>query len=200
MALVVDVIQELLLAVEGAPEPLAVTAYVEAARRLCRNAGVWRETVSATLGSNTAEYLLTPPTDGQVFDAVSVKLGEKWLDKRTREQLEVYGLPGYRVFNNTLVLNPDPQADVSANLTIVARIRPIRSATTLPDDLVDEHHDGLLHGALYRLLSYPNKSWSDYDMASFHYRRFNDYIDEWTSRAADDGMTGVPRKVRYGGI
>ena len=201
-----DLIADLRLAAPGAPEPFLIEQYLRSVRRFCRETSAWREEIGVTLVAGTTnEYSPNAPAGAEAYDARSVMLGERSLYKASREQMRRRFSRGsvvqaFRVAAGKLHLAPDPGDDVSSALTMVALLRPLRTAQEIPDELVDEHHDeAFLFGAYANILVVPNKEWTDLDLASYYAKRYRAAIDEWRSRGADEGMVGLPRRVKYGG-
>lgn len=209
MAQLSDLVNTVMATLPGVPEPLAVVKYRDSAREFCRKTSAWRLSnppASAVPGS-TGEYAFDVPTDAEVFDLSFVRIGKgDPLTKATFEQIQgrTYatgmGPRHYRVAAGRLVIYPDPGQDVSADLTTSAILRPTRDAQALDDAFADEFGEIIEAGALARLMAMPSKQWTDFEGAAYHTRLFYHAIDEWTSRGADGGMKGVPRRVRYGGL
>ncbi|RMD60674.1 hypothetical protein D6833_09345 [Candidatus Parcubacteria bacterium] len=207
MALVTDLVSDVLVSAPEAPEPLVTRHYLRAVRTFCRSTGAWRDDLGVLFDGKTSDYAINVPLDSEAFDASMCKVGDRVLGKASREQMlyryraTASGRPQvYRVSASRLIFAPDPAEDISSNVVVTAWLRPVLSATNVPDALVEEHHDeGFVPGALATLLLTPNAPWRDADMAVYYLRKFDDYVARWRSVAADGGNTGVPRRVRYGG-
>lgn len=209
MAGIKDLVDEVRLHAPGAPNPLLVEKYRDAAREFFRRTLTWRGAPSAiTVGASFERYVLTPPADAEAFDATYVQIDTAApLTKATEEQILMAnprrktGTPRYfRVVGNTLHIDPSPESDVSSAMTAISVLRPTRTATTLPDDVVDRFGHYIQDGAIGRLLLMPQKPWTNNDKGSHHLNRFADHVDEWWALGGDGGMVGVPRAVAYGGL
>lgn len=206
MALLNDLIGNLMLAAPGAPEPLAEGRYRDAARKFCTETLAYRAEVTAVGYTGTGEYLLLAPADTEIFDALSVTLDDEPLEKATRVQLRRYAREGrtgnprwFRIDMGRLYLSPDPGEDIATRLSVIAALRPTRTALSLDDGLAEEFGETFESGAIARLLSAPGQSWTDHAGSAIFWSNFNLEISRWRDRAADEGMRGVPRTVRYGG-
>lgn len=201
-----EVLDDLRLYAPGAPEPVLVRAYIHAVRRMAEHARVWRsDDVGVTQTVDDGVMNLRPGSDAgdaEVYDAVYVMYQDDVLKKASDRQMA--GLKGskpaaYRIRPNRLFFAPkdaDIDEDLFDGLFI---LRPARNAEFIDEELVDEFKDQFERGALARLLAQPGQTWTSFDGAEFYEQMFRSDMDYWQSRAADDFMTGVPRKVRYGG-
>lgn len=206
MADLVDLIGNLMLAASSCPEPLAVARYRDAARKFFFDTRAWREEVDLAPYSGTAEYLLIAPSEAELFDLTSVLRNGEPLDKVARNQMRVRvreGVTGtprwFRFEAGRLYLAPDPGEDISGALSVIAAVRPTRTATALDDARADEFGEIIEDGAIARLLSTPGQPWTDYEGGGVFWKRFSDEINRWQGLAADDGQRGVPRRTKYGG-
>lgn len=185
------------------PEPAAVNAYRGAAREFFHDTQAWQEEVTAVATAATNEYTLDVPEDSVAFDYVALTYdGGAPIPKITMQQAArgYAGKPRARITaQGSLILYPDPEEDVSDKLSVTAVLRPTLDAILLDDGAAERFHEILEHGALARVLAMPKKEWTDYDAALHHLGLFREAIDIWSSRGTDNGMKGVPRKVKYGG-
>jgi len=208
MAQIQDLIEPLFPLVGDAPDQLLISAYRTAAREFLRKTYAWKSLdLAIAQGAGAGEYDITPPTDGEVFDFTYAEHENHRLEKLTYEQARARnfsdsGSPRKARMGplNTLILQPAPAADVSAELTVRAVIRPTKTADELPDDIVDRFCESFESGALEILMRTPNQPWSDINMSRYYRGLFRDDIEEAELRATDEFMRGVPRRVRYGGL
>jgi len=194
-----DLTGNLLLAAPGVPEPLAEARYLDAAREFFRRSLAWVEKVPVA-----ADLTLNTPAGAEAFDARRALLDDRRLIKATRVQMQDLApenrVEYFRIAANKIHLAGDPTEDVSGRLTVYANLRPTREAAEIPDEIADEFGEHLENGAIARLLALPGRAWTDASTATYHWRLFLDAADEWAARGVDEGMTGVRRTVRYGGL
>jgi hypothetical protein len=126
-----------------------------------------------------------------------------WLDQNTsdwRGQTDIAAKWYVRDGNNTLRLSPTPSS-TSANLyTARVAVKPLLTATTLDDLLVNKFSEDLIHGALGQLYLIPRKPWTDLNLGQYHQALFSESFAGARTAAAEEFETGVPRKVKYGGL
>ena len=78
-------------------------------------------------------------------------------------------------------------------------LRPTRTALTIPDDLAKSYGDILEYGALAHIHAVPGLPISSMSTAQYYRELFNDLTDAAQSHAANVGMRGVARTVKYSG-
>lgn len=206
MADLIDLLQPILVQAPGCPEPLAEFHYRRAAREFFTETRAYTREVTLSVGATLNEYTLALPEATEAFDGRyalynGVRLKKAAADQSARAYAQdTTGTPRlYRVSGDSLLVAPSPLEDVSAKLTLSAVLRPTRTAAVLDDALLDDFVDVLEQGTLARLMLMPGKGWSDERAGRIYFQQFTDAKDTWRSRAADDGMRGVPRRVKYGG-
>jgi hypothetical protein len=206
-----DVVKSLYIYAATAPEALLIAAYRQAARKFFSETFAWKADVVLADGATPAEYVITPPTGAEVFDFSRCGYGTaiEGLEKRTFEQMASENPSGARRDPcsariggvNQLLISPAPAASVLSKLALRGICRPTRTAPEIPDDLVAKYHDDCIElGAMEIVTRVPAQPWSDIKMSAAYRASFQEKIDEHRSKAADDGMVGVARTVRYGGL
>lgn len=213
MALIRELTGTVQMAAPDAPEPVVNKAYVDAARQFFTDTRAWREatdrvqrTTSVRPGVGT--FSVTPPLDTESFDLLVVHYDELRLKKVTVAAMSGltegnFGCPGmFAARKNTFEVaqDPGPGPAVEALLSATMCLRPTREAAELDDDIADRFGEMIEFGAIARLLSQPRQEWTDLNTSMLYRMQFEDYINTWRSKAADDGQIGVGRRVRYGGL
>lgn len=210
MAQILDLIPTVAAHCAGAPEPLVVRAYVDAAREFFRRTLAWKEDLEIDSEIAPGVLKLVLPEDAEITDGVFVRFrdDEKSLVKRTVTQMSRLGIRPYprptmyRVMSDRIFIAPVvPDIDLTVDITqATMALYPTRNATTLNDEVANRYGEAIEAGALSRLLVMPKRAWTDFESAAEYTGKFRAHIDEWRSLAADDGMVGVVRTVRYGGL
>lgn len=207
MGKIVDLIGNVILAAPSLPEPLAASKYLDAARKFFFATRVWRTEVAVARYASTAEYLLIPDAGTEVFDLVEVLFDGYPLSKATKVQMNRYTEPGhtgapkyFRIESGRLHLARDPGEDVAKRLAATGVLRPSVGVASIDDAKAEEFGEALDYGTLARVLAIPGQPWTDYDQAKFNMALFLSEIEDHRWRSADEGMLGVPRAVRYGGL
>jgi hypothetical protein len=128
---------------------------------------------------------------------------QAWLDKNLSDwRNEENDLASYYMLdsNNTLRLTPTPASTVAAQYYARVAVKPLLTATTVDDVVLNKYDELLIHGALGRLYALPRKPWTDLQLASYHTAQFTLGIPAARTEAAEEFQTGIPRKVKYGGL
>lgn len=210
---ILDLIPQVLASATMAPNQMVIRYIRDAAREFCRTTRAWKaDVLNLTATADTANVTVTPPTDGVLIDISSAVLDENApLIKKTRKQLDVAfpkwrtetGMPTHITMSETrndILLVKVPASTYTSMLDVNGVFMPSLTATTLDDTLVDTYGEDIVNGALHRLLRLPNKPWTDINQAQFYGILFDDAVCCARSEAADGNMTGVARKVQYGGL
>lgn len=175
--------------VPGCPEPQAERALLHAARRFCKETGLWRHDLQGiTTLEGVSEYTLTYPdgTDAVRFVGATLNgqtIGLEVMDGSTlEERLSTSGSYG-----GTRLLTRDrrkirfvpgaPKAGQS--LVIEAVLLPSESAAGLEaDEIAEQHGLTIACGALEILLMANKAPWTNPPLAMEHGKKFQDQIDQ----------------------
>ena len=215
MAAVVDLVPDVRVEIPEIPSFVAERQLLRAAREFCEETRTWRvsdqiSTVAAIATINLTSIL---PTSTELVDIISIKnisggappeprtfawLDENVSDWRTDTALDAkwYVLDG----NNTIRLVPTPSTTTTNQYYIRIAVKPLLTAVTIDDVLVNKYDELLVHGALSKLFLIPRKSWTDTNLAAFHLSLFGGSFAAARTEAAEEFQTGIPRKVKYGGL
>lgn len=171
----------------GCPEPVIIQQVRDAAIEACENTLVWRyeqEGIPLTPGVYTYDY--ETPTDSEVVAIFQTAIDDAVVPTVTLEQL----LGAYPSWPSTatadrsapaLVAQFDPDHFVVAPvpdtpttprmLKMFLALRPVPGCSGMEEVFFDEIEQLIMHGALVKLLSMPDKSWSNTDLADYHARQ-----------------------------
>ena len=96
-------------------------------------------------------------------------------------------------------LIPIPDTTNATGILMNVSLKPSRSSNNILTQVADEYRDGIIFGALYRLLRMPARDWSDPQAAADYAGLFRQTVQdaEIKARRAD---IGVGRKVVYAGV
>lgn len=210
MAAIEDLYPGVLASAPTVPELLLDRAIRDTARDFCKRTRYLRTQLDAIdVVADTATYDLTLPTDTALVDIIAVTYDGSELTPKTIEQLRrddadwetATGSPNYyfRSGVSSIQLVGIPQADNAGSLVVRVALMPTFAAATIDDVLVEDHHEELVNGALFRLLRIPNKGWTDRGMSDYYGTLYESKIGEATHVADSDRTMNVRRRVRYGG-
>ena len=204
-----DLIPDVQLEASTIPDPLAMRELVRAARELLTFSLAWQVDAIVNLTGASQYFVYFPaelaepvsasyaPTAGgassRLLPTTVARLSAMNPSWRT-----LTGTPIEYYFNdlNTVVFTPNPTSGV---VTLRVALRPTLDDPTIDDRVGAEFQEHIVHGALYRLLRMPKRSWSNADMAAFYKDLFETDKGQARDRAVDN-FSKVPRQVRYGGL
>lgn len=198
-----ELVSTLALGAPGAPEPILIRYYLDAAREFLTETRALRVSnprlrpAQAAAAGQTV-FSVAAPMEQELFDAVRVEHRGTPVDKAVVEG----GSRGastptqYQAGINRLTLNALVEAD---QLRTTWAARPLRTAREFDEAVTDRWGEIFEHGAFARLLVVPNQPWSEPQLATFYGGLFAEAVAVWKSRATDEGQIGVIREVAYGG-
>jgi len=215
MAAITDLVPDVRVEIPDIPSFVAERQLLRAMREFCEESRSWRVNISISVAAATPTVLLTSllPTSTELVDIISIKNVDGggpvvprtyiWLDQNTTDwrsetddTAKWYLLDG----NNTVRFVPTPSATAANQYYARVAVKPLLTATTVNDVVVNKYDELIVHGALSRLYSIPRKPWTDDGRAAYHMSLFREGIPRARQEASDEFQTGVPRKVKYGGI
>ena len=204
-----DFIEELsveaLIAAPGCPEILVERMLHSALVEFYRDTKAWRmvtDNSAVIKGINSVELDL--PADTALAKVYWVKLGDKPLMAISNRNVSyAVGPPkGYAFngFGREIQLDVAPEESLILDgITAYVALQPLNSLTEVPDDMFSLHRDGILYGAIAKLLATPNVAWGNLDAAATYASmaasaRFD------ALRQAENNQAPVVRVAKYGGI
>lgn len=211
MATFESLLPDVLPSVYGCSDPVAINAIRSAAIDFCVKSKAYQQELDpVTTVANIFEYDLEPPRnaavekilwvtyDGQKLEPISTGLLEQrvpdWRDKTQA------GIPKYFVqqSNSIFFLAPIPAVTKVESVILRAVLKPTQTATEIADEVVDNHKDAIVNGALFRLLRTPAQDWTDYAAAQMYAALYSEGVREAEDKARSSN-TPIARSVKYGG-
>lgn len=184
-----DIVPFVAAEVPGCPEVLIKQSIVQAAIEFCVETLAWQEIqdpVALVDGSN--ELDMDIPRDARIVTVKDIWASNRKLRPVTMDQL-FERIPNWQtatgtepVYYNasadwqTIRIFPIPLDSQGAQITMRAAYAPKLTATTLPDEIVTKHLDGLTGGAKSRLMLMPGRAWTNTQLAGVYRVQFNDQI------------------------
>ena len=212
---VVDLVPDVRVEIPDIPSFVAERQILRAARELCEEARCFRSNfdISTVADTSTVDLAGSIPNGTELVDVISLKPADgsgpvlpttwKHLDENsTNWRTETAAVASHYVIsaNNVIRLYPIPTTTESAAYHIRVAVKPLLTATAIGALIVNKYDEVLTRGALARLYAMPNKTWTNFDLAAYHANYFNEGVLAARTEAADEYQTGVPRKVKYGGL
>lgn len=85
----------------------------------------------------------------------------------------------YRTFEpNRIQLIPAPSVSLNDALVLEIAVKPSHDSKLCPQFLLDSYSDAISNGAKRRLVSTPNKPWTNLSMVSFYNDEFNNQVNK----------------------
>lgn len=190
----------------GVPDQTAFQALRGSAIEFCERTKLWKyESTTAVLATDPATSTIVTPAGSAVFDIEVALFDGQELDPKATRDLDSI-LPGWRtggigtgnpqyitqIEQGKLTLVPAPYADGSLYLCL--RLKPSKTATTLPD-FMDEYAEFIGWGALGRLLTVPGQSYSNPELATYYTTRFLGKLDALSLKGTK-GQQNAPKRTR----
>jgi hypothetical protein len=207
-----SLLPEIIPMVPGCPDTLIENSIRSAVIELCDKTEIYQQELDpVTTVANIYEYDLEAPSqttvckilwvthEGNEIEAITTALLEqrepKWRDSN------YYGTPKYFVkqTSTTFWMVPVPSETKVSSTIVRAVLKPTYGSTACDDDVMSDHRDTIVNGALFRLLRLPSKEWTDFAGAQVYAALFNEGL-VYAERKARQADVRVSRKVTYGGI
>ena len=156
--------------VPNCPNPVIDRALVDAARALCSGASIWRDTLAVTPDGHGTRIALQSSgvtVNGQPAAASWPDSAE--LARVIPPGVEVSGRDFRQyemVDQRTLHVLRDPGDE----LTVHVSLRPTLAARSLPDAVTLDYLEGVVSGALSRVLRMTSEPWTNPQMAQYYAR------------------------------
>lgn len=106
------------------------------------------------------------------------------------------GRPKYYSQRNQEIILFAPTPDKNYSLYALYSLKPTATATTIPNIIVNEYQETIIHGALYRLQMMKDSPWSDVQAADLN-KRMYDKGEAQAVRKSKYGLVGAPLTVKY---
>jgi hypothetical protein len=183
----------------GAPQPVIVTNVRDAAIEACEKTLAYKYVqAEQTLVNGTYSYSYVPASATEVHAILSVNINDniKITPKTVEDITRIYpfwpttassyrGSPQYVVHfdADTYLMALTPDATTPYLLHMILALKPLRTATGLEQSVFDELEDAIVHGTLQRMLTMPEQTWSDTELAAYHAKQFTYKMAERRARA-----------------
>ena len=194
------------------PDPTIEAAIRLAVIELCEKTDIWQvdlDPISAI--AEQYAYDLEPPSQSTVQRIVSITdvNGERlepvttgMLDQRSPDWRNQPGNPRFYIRQdeeNQIWLAPPPSVARTNAFLLRVVLKPSITSTSCSNFIMTDFRDAICNRTIARLLSMPDRDWSNFKTAAVHYSMWErQVVDiEKQARQANEGVTPV---VRYGGI
>ena len=209
MASFESLIKDVLPYVPGCPDSLIKNNLRSATIELCEKSKAYTYDLDPiTTISGTYEYEFDQPSgtdvhqilwatyDGHDLDPISPRSLElnypDWRDKSGTPTVYLQKTP------DTFWLVPVSNSKKVNGLLLNVALKPSRTTNSIDTNFSNDYRDGIIYGAVYRLLRMPSKEWTDPVAAADYFNLFQAQVADAELRGRG-GDTGVKRTVKYKG-
>ena len=206
-----DLMPEILPHVMSCPVPSIAQAIRSQAQRFFHESQAWIHTFSETIGKGDTSVAISDlPVDTRIVAPLEVYRDKEPMATANHRMLrEHYGenfasiqdKPEFLFLadhsKDTFTLAPTSKG--AYTISGRAAIKPVRGATGIPDGILDEFADGIIHGTLSRLMEIRNTEWYDPNLAGFHYNAYRAEVDRAQEIARRTNTSRI-FTAGYGGI
>lgn len=181
----------------GCPQPVLLVHITNAAVIVCERTNAWRiKHATVTMTAGTHEYSFVPESGAEVHSILTASINGVNMPAKTLEEIHALHpkYPSSVVAERTTPqyitqVNPDTfyVVEVPDNSTDTVEMfvsqKPLRSSTGMEDSVMDDLEEVIVHGALQSLLTMPETTWSDTELAAYHAKQFVFKVTERRARA-----------------
>lgn len=202
---------EILPHVQSCPAPSVMASLRSEASQFFHEAQCWIHPINETTteGLRTVTVSDLPP-ETRIVVPLEVFIGGDPVETANhrmmryaydRGYLEGHGQPEFIMLSDHSIDKYDlfPLPNDAYSVTGRIAIKPTRTANELPDAIMDEFADGLIHAALAKLMGMKNTEWYDAGAATFHMQKTRVEIDKAKSNSRREN-TSRKMITTYGGL
>jgi hypothetical protein len=178
--------------VPGCPRPTIEQFVRDIAIEVCEKTLVWRyKQPTITLVAGTYEYAYDLPASTEITAVTHTKLskGGVFADRlfpvTQDDLLRMYpdwpssdvdkrSQPRYlsQIDPSMFVVAPVPDSSVTYTVDMFLALKPSLSSTGMEETIFNNCENLIIHGVLQHLHTIPDKSWTDYGVASYHAKQY----------------------------
>tara|TARA_Y100001937_G_scaffold126894_1_gene197401 strand:+ start:667 stop:1350 length:684 start_codon:yes stop_codon:yes gene_type:complete len=205
-----SLVKDVLPYVPGCPDTLVETNLRSSTIELCEKSKAYKVELDViTSISGVFEYEFDQPTGTDVHQILWMTYDGEDMDPTSPRSLEL-NYPDWRDRTGTpevfLQISPDlfyvapvPSSTKTNGFRVSVALKPSRSSNNIDTDFSTDYRDGIIFGALWRLLRIPAREWSDPRAAADYRNLFDEQVREAEARSRA-GDLGVRRLVKYKGV
>lgn len=194
------------------PDPTIESAVRLAVIELCAKTEIWQADLDPISGvASQYAYDLDPPANTMIHRIISLvdetgyalePVSSGLMDHRYPNWREEPGTPKYYINqdeDSQIWLLPAP-ATARANAYLIRVVlKPTVTSTSASNFIMTDFRDAIVNRTIARLLSMPDRDWSNFKTAAVHYSMWEQQLVEAEKRARKAHENVVPI-VGYGGI
>lgn len=193
-----DLLPEIAIYAPKVPDSVAFRFIREVTREMCERAPLWIVNDELAIGA-TGEEVLTTIANAEIVEIQRAHFGDSlleavtlgWLDARFDDWQSLEGTPRYvaQITPNSIIIVPH----AAGTLRLRLRLKPSRTATVLPDFLVDQYSSEIGNGAAGRALMLPGQDYTNPQLGAVKETQFQRFLDELAVAAIKGQQRGKLR-------
>lgn len=196
--------------VPGCPYPIIEQYIRDAAIEACERTLAWRyKQPKIRLTPGVYDYPYETPSHTEVHAFITVAVNGRQMQPITLEHLhELFpewpdlsadqrATPRYisQLDPDNFVIASIPDSAESYDVRMIVALKPLRTATSMDQTVMDDLENVIMHGALQHLMLLPDRDWSDANLAAYHARQYLYKITERRARA-NLGAARAPMSIQ----
>jgi hypothetical protein len=153
-------------------DPVTEHAIKRAVIQFCEGSWIWKhlpDPIDVSAGEATYTLEVPPGADvaaviGAEYDGQPIEQKSlDWLNANLQGWRTTTGTPKYFTQVNTeeVVLAPVPEGNLTGGLVLTLALSPSQASTSFPKWIFNQYIYALADGALAKLMTMPNKGWTD---------------------------------------
>ena len=183
---------ETALQVPAAPRMYVDQALQLSAKEFFRESKAWRVMTDPLVFGDDDEYEISAPFNTEIVEPIKILVDGIPMRSDQWTAVEEGEFGGIVVHFFDRPYKMQFMAELAVTLATGSR--------EIPNRLGREFRDGIIHGALARMLRVPNTDWTDLNLSGFHQGMFLEAIDRAATRVENGMKLRRTRVVRYGGL
>lgn len=171
--------------VPGCPNSLIKEEVLSSAIEFCEKSGIYTTKLEESVYKDDESLTITMPTDTCLVEINKIVVGE---------------VTTYEIDNDGTTIDFDGEANLDYDMNVYVSMKPLRSATALPDILYNNWYQSIAAGAKAKLMFMPEKPWTNPQLASVHASIFDTGVKEAMRKTVLKNLPTEKRISRRMGI
>jgi hypothetical protein len=188
-----DLVNRIAPSAPGCPQPVIISYVRSAAIDACERSGAWRyKHATVTMVAGTYEYAFVPEADAEVYSILTANINGNALAPTTLDAIHnMYPRFILQISPITfhVALVPDNSTDT---VEMFVSQRPTKTAAGMNEAVMNDLEDAIVHGTLQRLLTLPERTWSDNELAAYHAKQYIFRVNERRARTNISAARAAP--------
>ncbi len=171
--------------VPGCPNALIKEEVLSSAIEFCESSGIYTAKLTESVLKDAESLTITVPANTGLVEI---------------NNIVVDGIATYEIYADGTTIDFDGKAISDYDMDVYVSLKPLRSATELPDILYNDWYQTIAAGAKAKLMVMPEKPWTNPKFAGLHSGVFEDGAKSAMRKAFAKNMPTEKRISRRMGI